>query len=100
MKRIELLLRVFLVEFVDTSCCIHQHFLTSEEGVGSIRDLQFYKWILFAVFKCGCFFSLSCRACQECFSIAHVFEYNEPVLLRMDTFFHVLFFMHGFGHAF
>ena len=36
-----LLLRVFLVELVDTTRSIHQHALAGEEGVRSIGDLSF-----------------------------------------------------------
>jgi len=89
-KKIRLfgLLLVALLELVDSSRRIHQHILTREERMGSIRNFQFDQGIFVTVFVLDRLVRLCRRLAKESDPIAHVFENNKPVTLRMDIFFH------------
>ena len=82
-----------LLELVDTSCRIHQHILTGEEGVRSIRNFQFDQGIFIAIFPFDRFPRLGRRTAQKGITIAHILKNNEPVIAGMETFFHNLFFL-------
>jgi hypothetical protein len=87
------LLFVTLVEFVDTTCCIHQYVFTSVERMAGIRDLQFDHWILVAIFPFDGFFAACCRFTQERMSVTHVFKHYELIICGVEFLFHIFFFL-------
>ena len=79
---------VTLFEFVDPTCRIYQHVLTGKEGMGGVGNFQFDQGIFVAVFPLDRFPGIRTAAAQESSAITHVLENNEPIISRMDTFFH------------
>jgi hypothetical protein len=79
---------VALLELVDTSCGIHQHLLTCEERMRSIGDFKLHQGIFVAIIPLDCFSCGSSRTAEECFSITHILENNEPVAFWMQILFH------------
>lgn len=80
---------VTFVEFVDTTCSIHQYVLTGIERVRSIGDLKFNHWILVPVFPGDGFAGRSGGFAQEAIPIGHVFKHYESIIFRMNSLFHI-----------
>jgi len=84
-------LLVTFLELVDTASRVNQHILPGKEGMRSIGNFQFDQGVLVAVFPLDGLPGLCGGLAQEGLTITHIFENNEPVTCRMDTFFHNLF---------
>ena len=88
LRKEELLLRVFLVEFVNPAGGVNQHVFAGKEGMRSIGNLQFDQGIFVAVFPLSGFFAGGRRAAQKAVTVTHVFENHVTVVGRMKILFH------------
>jgi hypothetical protein len=79
---------VTFLELVDPSGRIYQDILTGKERVRGIGDFQFDQGVFVPIFPLGCFPGLSRGAAKKGVSITHILENNEPIVCRVETFFH------------
>ena len=77
------------VELLYSSGSVHDSLLTGVEGVRSIGNFNFHQRIFFAIFKYDGFLGGGGRFAQKTDAITHVFEDNEAIAFRVESFFHV-----------
>jgi hypothetical protein len=85
----DLLLLVALLEFVDTSGCIYEHLLTSEERVRCVGYFKLYQRVLVTIFPANRFAGICSRLAEESLAVTHVLEHYYPVAFWMYFLFHI-----------
>ena len=81
---------VAALETVHTSCRIDELALARVEGVGGVGDFKLDQRIGLA-FELDGFLGGYGGAAQEAIAIGHVLEDNRAIIVRMNTFFHIVY---------
>jgi hypothetical protein len=75
-------------EFIHPSSGVDKLHFPGKIRMRGMRYFKFYQWVFHSIFPQYCFFCLYGGLGQEGIFVRHVFENDEPVIFRMNIFFH------------